>query len=211
MKIRLSPDEIDRCIKFSAESANNQQRIEFGEIKTKPRPSSEIARDNLIGKVAEVAVQKMLLKDYSLTIDLDFEVYSRGVWDETDFVVNGWRFDVKSTRIGRWLLLEEHKLVNWQNQGMLPHFFIACRTYWDESIGLPTGVVEIFGFFFINRIFKGNKNVLYLEENKCIPNTSAKLQTNNYAIKFNDLENVWGKLVMHIKSHTPPAINVNFI
>lgn len=106
-RIILSADELEQCIEFSKKSAPNQQAIEFGQHSTTARSSSEIARDNLIGKIAEVAFAKMLKENYGLTVPLDFNYYPRGQWDNQDAVINGWRIDVKGTRKGgQWLLIE---------------------------------------------------------------------------------------------------------
>lgn len=64
--IRLSQEELDRCIEFAKKSAPNQQAIEFGQRTTKPRGTNEIARDNLIGKIAEVAFSKMMKENYNI-------------------------------------------------------------------------------------------------------------------------------------------------
>ena len=69
--ITLSSFEMKQCRDFSLESAESQQPIEFGQHDTKPRSKKEIARDNLIGKMAEVGVAKMLQewKDKGLITD----------------------------------------------------------------------------------------------------------------------------------------------
>ena len=64
--ILLSQDELERCMEFSQRSAPNQQAIEFGQRSTKARGTREIARDNLIGKIAEVAFSKMMRKTTAL-------------------------------------------------------------------------------------------------------------------------------------------------
>ena len=100
MHIVLTKSEIDKCIEFSYKCAEAQQAIEFGQDDTVPRGIEEIGRDNLIGKVAEVAFSKMLLRDFDLKVPLDFECYPRGKWDDQDTIINGWRIDVKGTRWG---------------------------------------------------------------------------------------------------------------
>ena len=105
--IRLSQAELVRCIEFSRKSAPNQQAIEFGQRTTKARGTREIARDNLIGKIAEVAFSKMMKENYGIDVPLDFNYYPRGQWDSQDAVINRWRIDVKGTRQGgHWMLIE---------------------------------------------------------------------------------------------------------
>ena len=69
--IQLTENELNKCLEFSEISAQNQQKIEFGQKTTSPRKVSEIARDNLIGKIAEVAFCKLLKENYGIDIELD--------------------------------------------------------------------------------------------------------------------------------------------
>lgn len=126
--IILTAEELALCKDFSIKSANSQQAIEFGQSDTKARGVSEIARDNLIGKMAEVAFSRMLKEDFDIDVPLDFEIYARGKWDDNDIEINGWNIDIKSTRIGHWLLIEWSKLNFRQKQGKLPHAFFMCKT-----------------------------------------------------------------------------------
>ena len=82
--IQLTDHEYNMCVQFSNESAKSQQDIEFGQRNTMPRSVKEIARDNLIGKMAEVAVVKMLREDYQLHLPINYEIYPRGEWDDND-------------------------------------------------------------------------------------------------------------------------------
>ena len=123
-KIRLTEDELDRCMEFSNRSAPNQQDIEFGQRSTKARSTREIARDNLIGKIAEVAFSKMMKENYGIDVPLDFNYYPRGQWDSQDAVINGWRIDVKGTRKGgHWMLIEWNKLNFRQRDNNLSHLY----------------------------------------------------------------------------------------
>ena len=63
MNIKLDEDTMHKCWEFSLRSAENQQKIEFGQTDTPPRDINEIARDNYIGKLAEAAFQKFLEKN----------------------------------------------------------------------------------------------------------------------------------------------------
>lgn len=58
--IYLTESELEKCREFALVSARSQQAIEFGQRTTKARSVNEIARDNLIGKIAEVAFSKMM-------------------------------------------------------------------------------------------------------------------------------------------------------
>ncbi len=76
--IVLSAYDMERCVAFSKKSAESQQAIEFGQSDTVPRIPKEIARDNLIGKMAEVAVANMLREDFNLHYAVNFDIYPRG-------------------------------------------------------------------------------------------------------------------------------------
>lgn len=75
---------------FAKKCARNQQQIEFGQADTEPRDKAEISRENLIGKMAEAAFAKMLHNRYEIEVELDFNYYPRGEWDNQDAEINGW-------------------------------------------------------------------------------------------------------------------------
>ena len=107
MIVELTREELQKCNEFAYKCAQNQQSIEFGQSDTIPRSANEIGRDNLIGKIAEVAFAKMMLQDFNIKIELDFEYYPRGEWDDQDTIINDWKIDVKGTRQGgKWMLIE---------------------------------------------------------------------------------------------------------
>ena len=60
MRVTLTKDELTKCKFFSLKCAENQQAIEFGQKTTKARDVKEIARDNLIGKIAETAFSRIM-------------------------------------------------------------------------------------------------------------------------------------------------------
>lgn len=78
LNIVLTEDEMAKCREFSRISAESQQAIEFGQHTTKERSIKEIARDNLIGKIAEVTFSKMTKENYGIDVPLDFNYYPRG-------------------------------------------------------------------------------------------------------------------------------------
>ena len=111
MRVTLTKDELTKCKFFSLKCAENQQAIEFGQKTTKARDVKEIARDNLIGKIAETAFSRIMKEQCGIDVPLDFNYYPRGKWDSQDAVINGWRIDIKATRSGgHWFLIEWSKL-----------------------------------------------------------------------------------------------------
>lgn len=207
MIISLSDSELKKCIEFSYECAKYQQEIEFGQSTTKPRSIEEIGRDNLIGKIAEVAFAKMIENKYGIIIELDFEYYPRGVWDKQDAEINGWRIDVKGTRQGgRWMLIEWSKLNFRQQEQRLSHMYVMASVKWNREAEVPTGKVDLVGSVSINRLRPNIGTTLILHKNELIPGTTTKLQADNYAINFNNLEHDWDKVINYIRNNPPPDL-----
>ena len=202
----LTAAEMDMCITFSKASAESQQAIEFGQHDTTPRKTQEIARDNLIGKMAEVAVARMLRENYGIHFPVNFEIYPRGEWDDCDVQIKGWNIDIKSTRTGQWLLFEVDKLRMRQNQQInnLPDAVFMCRTPWDRDKDIPIGTVELIGAISLKMLLTPDKRILRLRKGEYIPNTRAKLQADNLAVNFSDLNHDWDMIIHHMIENSPP-------
>lgn len=205
--IKLTAEELQKCIEFSEQSAKTQQPIEFGQNTTVARKVKEIARDNLIGKMAEVAIVKMLKEDFGIEVPLDFAIYDRGVWDENDIVINGWNIDIKSTRIGHWLLIEWNKLNFRQKNGDLPHVFFMCKTSWDMETDTPNGVVQLIGSISTGRLKAENPSVVVLRKGDFIPKTNTRLQADNFGVEFNNLNSDWHSVISYMLNNNPPDLS----
>lgn len=202
--IRLTEEELAKCIEFSNTSAPNQQAIEFGQHTTKARSSREIARDNLIGKIAEVAFSKMMKENYGIDVELDFNYYPRGQWDSQDAVINGWRIDIKSTRKGgHWMLIEWNKLNFRQHHNNLSHVYLMFTVDWDRNNDLPTGRVSYEGAASLEKLRHACPTTRVLRKGDFIPGTSTRLQADNYGIHFNDLYKNLNHLVTFLTEHLP--------
>ena len=121
-------------------------------------------------------------------IELDFNIYPRGAWDDQDFVLNGKKVSIKSAKwFSNWLLLETKDL----NRGDTYDYYIFVTVDKD----LKSGTIK--GFASNNDILKDPKTIS-LEKGDCIPNTSTKLDAANYARHSNDLKNSieeWNNLI----------------
>ena len=203
--ITLTSDEMQKCIDFSNKSAETQQDIEFGQKDTQPRPMQEIARDNLIGKMAEVAVARMLREEFGIHYSVNFEIYPRGEWDDCDVQVKSWSVDIKSTRSGHWLLFEKSKLKMRQNQKInnLPDAVFMCSTPWGRDNDVPIGNVELIGAISLKTLLSNNEKVKHLKKGEFIPNTKAKLQADNLAVNFNDLNHDWKQIIAYMVNNPP--------
>lgn len=210
MIIELTHEELDKCSEFAYKCAQNQQSIEFGEADTIPRSAKEISRDNLIGKIAEVAFQKMMLQNFDVNVELDFQYYPRGKWDDQDAVINDWRIDVKGTRQGgKWMLIEWNK-INFRQRGKkLSHLFVMASVFWDRDTDSPTGKVDLIGSASILKLQKNQKKIVVIRKGESLPGTRSKvkLQADNYGIKFENLEHDWDVVINYILTHEPPALD----
>lgn len=205
--ITLTPDEMQKCIEFSQKSAETQQDIEFGQKDTKPRPTKEIARDNLIGKMAEVAVLRMLREKYGIHYPVNYEIYPRGEWDDCDVKIGGWSIDIKSTRIGKWLLFETNKLKMRQSQkNNNLDALIMCKTPWNMDKDEPIGTVELIGLISMRKLLSSDPKVKHLKKGDFIPNTKSKLQAENLAVAFDDLEHNWDMMIDYMTKNPPPKL-----
>lgn len=200
----MPAQELERCIEFSKNSAMNQQSIEFGQHDTKARGISEIARDNLIGKIAEVAFSTMMKENYGISVPLDFNYYPRGKWDDQDAVINGWRIDVKGTRNGgKWMLIEWNKLNFRQRDNNLSHLYIMLSVQWNRQLDLPTGAVSYQGAVSLSKLNNHCPTTQVLRKGTCIPGTGTKLQADNYGIQFKNLYKHLNHLVKYITEAKP--------
>jgi len=202
--IVLTDAEMDKCREFSRISAASQQAIEFGQHTTKARPEKEIARDNLIGKMAEVAFSKMMKENYGIDVPLDFSYYPRGQWDGQDAEINGWRIDVKGTRSGgRWMLIEWNKLDFRQRDNNLSHLFVMFTVDWDRSADQPTGEVSYQGAASLAKLKESVPTTVVLRKGDVIPGTLTHLQADNYGIRFGDLYKHLNHLVKFLLKAPP--------
>lgn len=184
--IILSEEELRKCQIFSQECAKTQQRTEFGQD-TEERSLEETARDNLIGKIAEVAFSKLMKENYRVNISLDFNYYPRGKWDTQDAEINGWRIDVKGTRTGgRWMLIDWGKLDFRQKENKLSHVYVMFTVGWNRDTDQPTGCVEYKGFVTLARLREEDPTCV-LRKGSLLPGTSTSLTADNYGIRFEDL------------------------
>ena len=210
--IVLTDADMDKCREFSRISAASQQAIEFGQHTTKARPEKEIARDNLIGKMAEVAFSKMMKENYGIDVPLDFNYYPRGQWDGQDAEINGWRIDVKGTRSGgRWMLIEWNKLDFRQRDNNLSHLFVMFTVDWDRSADQPTGEVSYQGAASLAKLKESVPTTVVLRKGAVIPGTQTHLQADNYGIRFGDLYKHLNHLVKFLlKAPTEQSLTDNY-
>ncbi len=185
----LTDEELRPCIEFANASAPTQQDVEFGQHDQPARNISEIARDNLIGKIAEVAFKRIVEQRYPAVgeIPLDFQVYQRGEYDDQDATINGCNIDIKATREGgEWFLIEWNKLDFRARENKLPDYFAFFTVGWDRNRDVPTGTATLEGIIPIEWLSKehvdGEERIKVLRSGESIPGKSVTLQADNYGI-----------------------------
>ena len=149
----------------------------------------------------------MLKEDFDIDIPLDFNVYARGKWDDNDMVINGWNIDIKSTRIGHWLLIEWSKLNFRQKQGELPHAFFMCKTEWDMDKDEPVGTVDLVGSISLNKLKAGAPHIHTIRKGEFLPDTHTRLQADNFGVRFRNLNHKWSEVIPYILEHEPPTLD----
>ena len=212
IKIVLTGDEINRCIRFAGQAALNQQRIEFGQSDTDERSIPAMIVDTAVGKVGEAAFAKYCREYHGIIVNLDFNIYERGIWDDQDALINDWRIDIKSTKSGsKWLLVDWNKLSFRKHDQQLAHLYIMVTvgfrpSYRGSVNGTLTGEAFLHGGVFLDQLkHPQNKDSIcrVLYKGDCIPNTSAKLQADNYGVFFKDLLSM-EQVMRYIQNSCPP-------
>lgn len=75
---------------------------------------------------------------------------------------------------------------------------------WNRDTDKPTGVVNLVGSASLMKLKPNIPQTQILRKGDCFPKTNARLQADNYAIHFDDLEHDWDKVIGYIISHEPP-------
>lgn len=206
MNVVLTPEEMKKCREFSEKCAENQQSIEYGDHTTQRRGKKEIARDNLIGKIAEVAFAKLMKQKRGIDVPLDFEYYPRGKWDNQDAHINGWDIDIKATRSGgKWFLIEWNKLNFRKRENNLPHMFVIFTADWNRNTDEPTGKATYRGFVTLDKLNPDDPQTQVFRRGENLPGKTFALQTDNYGISFNDLDSSFDVLADFLLAAPPDS------
>lgn len=204
IEVVLSDYDMKLCGLFARFSARSQQRIEFGQKSTKEREFWEIARDNMIGKMGEVAVAQYLHKQFGLNVPVNFCIYPRGECDDIDIQIGEWGIDVKSTRYGKRLFYERSKLEYRRKSKTIPDALMMCRVPWDSERDEPeSSTVKLIGCIsLMNLINPNNPRVVLHEAGEWIPGTNTKLQADNYMVESENLYDIKESVEFMLK-HRP--------
>lgn len=203
--ISIREYDLGRCIYFSRKSAGTQQPVEFGQSDTQARDPREIARDNIIGKMAEIAFAEYVWNGWSRFIEPDYRIMPRGQWDAQDAQINGWRIDIKATRGGgKWLLVDWNKLRFRAAEGKLPHAFVLSCVPWDRDADTPRGSVELVGVASLRNLVPGPTTHVF-RKGDSLPNTSMRFQADNFGIHADAIRDNLYAAVDFMFHNPPPA------
>lgn len=168
--IQLDTAEQKQCRDFAEESAKTQRENRSGG--TLIRQLGEIQENTHRGKVAEVVAKKFFEQEPLLLqrIEIDFNIYPRGKWDETDFEINGKKISVKSAKwFSKWLLLESKDI----NRGDLYDYYIFITVDKKFTSGTIKGWAS-------QQEILDDKKTLKLKKGEPIPGTHTPLDADNY-------------------------------
>lgn len=107
------------------------------------------------GKLAEVVLRRYFLSKDLQCGEPDFDVYGKGVWDDTDLMVNGKSISVKSAAFFSNLLLLETRDYD-KNGNYLPNLNIGATASYDYYV-LVRIKPDIKGIFRKERILYSNE------------------------------------------------------
>lgn len=191
-EIILTDEEYNKCSAFAKESAKTQREYRSGGAQF--RALAQIESDTLRGKTAEVAAKRFLEQEPLDVkgIELDFNIYPRGKWDEQDFTINGRRISVKSAKwFSKWLLLESKDII----RGDVYDYYILIVVAKDFKSA------KVMGYAAKEEILE-DSNTLRLKKGEKIPDTETILDADNHARHSRYLHNSeieWIKLADSLK------------
>lgn len=208
MEIVLDKKAIEKCWQFAIKSAETQRPDAHGEQDSYRRSVEEIAKDTVIGKLGEVAVQSFF-KEKGISFELDFEIYDRGEWDHSDIEIDGWKIDVKCTKHrGHNFLIEWNKLQFGADAGELPHFYLMTRLIDDDLLARDQMVnenvkVEVVGYIDTRELQESNKDLIVLNRGDHIPKTNVPMIAKSFCVPFEKLSSDWTELLNRIQKNEP--------
>lgn len=200
---KISQADTKLYSEFAFTTAKKMQAEEFGNRRTKARPVREVARDIMIGKVAEGAVSQFLGSRLGIDLPVNLEVYGKGIGDREDFIVNGHKIEIKASRYGaRWLLISEFNLVTRRDINQLFDSVLMAIVDWNRETDKFDGQVRLMGYILLDDICNLDKlgeremaktPARYLPEGTLLPGTGMILQANNLGIHVDNLYADWNR------------------
>ena len=133
---------------------------------THKRKNGEIFINAFQGKMAEFAFYRLLLNNNIDCPNPEIDTWGAGVWDSSDFIVQGKKINIKSTKFYGNLLLLESK--DWNNDGAyIPNLNTKEISFYDFFILLrikPDGekIMKANRFYYSDKVHEENlKNIIF--------------------------------------------------
>jgi len=182
----------EKCRNFAVRSAESQRENRSGG--SYQRNLEQIAEDTYRGKVGEMVVELFFANDpFNYSLNLDFNIYERGKWDESDFIIGGKKFSIKASKhFAKWLLLEKKDI----ERGDIYDYYIFVTIDPPNTDGRLMGGT-IWGYASLNDILY-DEHTLKLPRGEKIPGTSTTLDASNFARHKSFLKNSladWSEII----------------
>ena len=209
MVITLNHEMLEKCWVFANQCARTMRPSEHGEASAKDRSYEQIVDDTIVGKLGEIAVQEFF-KLKGIPTQLDFDIYDRGQWDDSDINVNGWKIDIKCTKKqGHNFLIEWNKLQFGSDSGELPHYYLMTHLLDDvprdehQFRKIQSFRVEVIGYEDVRNLQSTNNDILVLDRGAFIPSTNTKMIAKSFCIPFGQMKNDWELFIAQLENETP--------
>jgi len=188
----ISNEDWIKCQEFAKKCALTHRKQRSGGSLVRSIKQTE--RDILQGKIGEEIARYFLETLGVKGIELDYEDYGSGVWDDADILIGKTTISVKSTKFySRWFLKEKKDI----DRGDIYDYYILVTI--DMRLinkgQLPFGMIR--GYLDKDTLLSDNHIVRHLNKGENIPNTNTHLDADNYAVHCNNLfnnESDWVKL-----------------
>jgi len=172
-----------KCRDFAEESAKTQRDFRSGG--TLRRSMDKMIGDIERGKLAEAVVQRFL-ESHGIKIDLDFDIYPRGIWDDGDFTLKGMKFSIKASKAyAKWLLLESKDI----ERNYLFDYYIFVNVDKNLEGGIVRGYATMKDVLGFTKLKKGD----------FLPNTNTVLDADNHGREVKYLSQNWDQILGVLK------------
>lgn len=205
--ILFSQKDVDTCKEFAQKISWKHPHFR-DKRNTETRSFKQVAEDVLRGRLAEIAVQKYLRKEFgSLVSDLDFELYPKGVTDDADIQVGDIRISIKSSKPNSSCLMIETAKFDLTRNGELmgvdrkpsPDFFIFVQVDVSKMEAIICGAISMNEFWrkkrfmprgmWMNRQNAKDFFLRHMKPHQLVRGKGGSLLADNYGVHIHALKN----------------------
>lgn len=178
---------------------------DYGKRVAIKKKKESLANSHFIGKLGEIALQKMLHR-YNIDVTIDLNDYAIGGWDNNDIHFNGWDIDVKCLKAKSDVCYIDFAKLNFREKdGQLPHYFVITRHLDVLDIkDLPDKTrIEMSGFIDIRAFWKDDGRIKNLHAGEILPGTKVRADREYYISEIQNLEHDWVGWARNLMVQTP--------